>query len=174
MNIEEIKITVQNVINNATGVVVIRANQNTPRPNVDFISFLLSSSVETGTESKTKANSSGNITATSNRDLMWSLQCRSINAFQILEDLRSNILTETNLNLLRTGGLAFVNTGNVVDLTGMLGEGERETRAQMDLFLRIGNQRTENTGIIEKVTGTGIILDNAGTPFNIEFSANAT
>ena len=176
IDIAEIKLTLKNVIEGITDTPVINANQNAPRPIDDYISLLLFNSGQIGQASKTGADEiTGEITVTTHKDISISLQCISVDGFQILEQLKSEIYTEKSLETLKNCDIALVNVGDVKDISGNIGSGDIEMRAGVDLFIRVADVRTENVGIIEQVTGTGTIKDIEGNAVSdFDYSVDAS
>lgn len=161
--IEDLKNNLVQLINNITGVRVIKANQNAPRPKTDYITLLLSTSSKVGEEQISMADIDGDITIGTDRDLTITLQCISEDSLQILEDLKFDIKKESNLETLRDVEIAYVNAGDVIDITELIGSNEMETRASVDLFFRTAIVATDNVGIVDKVSGKTIMVNPDGS-----------
>jgi hypothetical protein len=175
ININEIKEALQSTITAIVEMPVIFANQNAPRPDSDYITILLSTVVDNGIEFFSKADSvTGEITKIINKDLSFSIQCISENGMQILENLKTEITKQVYLDMLYNCNVIFVNANDVNDTTVLLESHYMETRAGIDMFFRSWTEDTEETGIIEEITGTGVIKDIAGNEHIIDLSVDAT
>jgi hypothetical protein len=159
---------IYNIVNAVTPtpdplIIVQRANINAPRPKTDYITVLFPTLAQIGEEQSTRPDENGDILRVSDRDITVSLQCISENAMDILEDLKRDIKSKANLQLLRNAGLAYVDMGDVLDITATLGDNDMESRASLDLFLRTAVSITENVGIIESISGTGTFTNPDGS-----------
>lgn len=175
ININDIKEALQSTIANITNIPVIFANQNAPRPNTDYITILLSTVVDFGIEFFSKADAiTGEITKIKNKDLSFSIQCMSENGIQILENLKSEITKQVYYDTLCNNNVIFINATDINDTTVLLESHFLEPRASMDMFFRSWSEDTEETGIIEQITGEGVIKDIAGNEHIIDIGVDAT
>lgn len=133
---------------------VILANQNGPRPERPYITFLITSDNQTEHADESEVNDDGEITITNDKTVIVSTQCFGENSKSIMDGLRNSLNKVSVKDGLRGSGLPYIRTLNgVTDLSQVVGS-EFEERAGMDLEFRTTAEVIDEVGFIECVDGT--------------------
>lgn len=163
MNIGDIKTGLQAVLATTTGITVIFANQDGPIPDAPFATILITTINTPGHDEQLPTDAAGDTDFKGNRDFTLSFQVFGPNAYQYALDLAAALERPSTRELLYGYGIVYVNRENVTDLTEYLDTGFEE-RAGMDIFFRVSSIHSENTGLIEKVSGTAVYNKADGQP----------
>lgn len=157
MNITAIRTAVQSfIVDNTTldDSKVIRANQNSPRPNLSYITYLVTPTRKSEHANIGSPNDDGDALIENEKSITVSVQCFGEDAFDILEGLRGSLDKVTVRDALRAAGIPYIRTLNGVnDLTETVGT-KFEGRAGIDLEFRTVDTVTDAVGVIESVEGT--------------------
>lgn len=144
--------------NTASGVKVIFANQNAPRPDFSYVTILVTSKQQKEHASYNCSGETGiNFESTNDQDCSVSIQAFGSDAFSIIEDLRDSLSKRNILQDLREAGIVFVRVASGVNDLSSAVQSRFEERAGMDIMFRIAVTVTEDTEIIESVEGLGSI-----------------
>lgn len=181
MDIRVIKETVRENIESIVldkldlSVSVIFANQNAPRPDGDYITLLLMNIPYSGQDWTGAVNAlTGKRTRLTDMDLLYSVQCISDDAVEILHNLRSELLSEESNELFMIDGISINDIGEVRDITAILGTDLLETRAIMEIRTRMIDEKTEDVGYIESAEVGGNILDAEGNETVVNIDIDST
>lgn len=160
------------VINTITGEKVIWSNQNSNTPSGDFILLKITSMRFVGfTDWQSKPNADEKTQTQGDREIVLSIQSISENAMGILLDLLDKLNLNSNIDLLSTNKIAFVDVeGGVNDITTQVGS-SFESRAAVDLVFRISknySSATEDDTAIVQSIGIGGELTNNALPDPVE------
>jgi len=137
-------------------ITVIEANQNAPRPELPYITLLVTSVTVEEHANISSPNSDGDASIENEAAVMCSLQCFADDAFSILSGLKLSLEKVTVKQNLRAVGLPYIRTlSEVSDISEVVGT-NFETRASLDLEFRTTLSVIDNIGVIESVYGTGI------------------
>lgn len=143
---------------------------NAPRPSTFYHTIDLTSLSQIGedyTFSPSSATDSPEIVG--NREFICNIQGYGGEPFTRLETLRSSLQKLDVEELLEDGGIVYVTTNPIIDLTSIVDTGF-ESRASLDIIFRIAQVQTQSGGIIQAVEGSGE-LHNGETITEVEFSA---
>lgn len=136
------------VENVPTGVPVIWYYPNAPRPQTTYITLNISTFNQMGWDYRPMPiDNAGNVLLKGDREFTLSVQAYGVNPMQILENLRTSLQSETNLNQLREAGIAYFGQNSIIDISTLI-DSRYELRAAMDLNFRIGQQYAEALGTI--------------------------
>lgn len=144
------------------GTPVIYLFENAPRPKDPYVTLHIQSFSQIGWDYVTPPLSSlGSNEILGDRELTLSIQAYGSDAMALLEILRISLQKDFVLDSLRSSGVAFVDWGNVADITALV-DSRFEKRAALDLFFRVGQSDTDNVGAIESVELQEIYKDSGG------------
>lgn len=140
-----------------SGITVIWAEDNSPKPDLPFLSLRRATLANIGHGFASQADNSGIQKISGDRDLIVNIQAFGSNAFGRLDELYNVRLDSNSQELLAAGNLALINQIALTNLTG-LNDSEYEERATTDLLFRFASQRTGvDVGYIDKIEVTGNI-----------------
>lgn len=147
---------------NSGGASVIFLNENAPRPAQPYVTLFLSSLNQIGEDYTPESDVNGLIDMVGDREFTLQIQTYGGDCITRLENLRSSLQMQTVLDTLRANGIVFVNHFAISDVTELL-DSRFEKRAAMDVLFRIGQNYTDNLGLIQTVQVEEIYQDAGGS-----------
>lgn len=147
---------------NCPGCSVIFLNENAPRPAQPYVTLFLSSLNQIGEDYTPESDISGMVDMVGDREFTLQIQTYGGDCITRLENLRSSLQKQTILDTLRANGIVFVNHFGINDLTELL-DSRFEKRGAMDVLFRIGQNYTDNLGLVETIEVEEIYQDAGGT-----------
>lgn len=163
LNFETIKTNLYNwATANNGGASVIFLNENAPRPAPSYVTLFLSSLNQIGEDYTPRADVNGMVDMVGDREFTLQIQTYGGDCITRLENLRSSLQMQTVLDTLRANGIVFVNHFSISDVTELL-DSRFEKRAAMDVLFRIGQDYTDNLGLIQTVEVEEIYQDASGS-----------
>lgn len=143
----------------------IWARQNAPTPKESHATLrILSSKKESYPDIKVDSKEKGVYHNRIPKAYVIEIQyfgAKSDNAFEILNDMVDKLDASTIIQECRAYGFAFFDAENVIDTTALIDDTKWQSRAAVDLHVRVTSDVVENTGYVD---GVNITSDN----FNIE------
>jgi len=154
-----------------SGITTIWADDNSPKPDLPYISLRKGTVTPIGHGYISVPTSSGISKISGDRDMIVNFQAYGNNAFGKLENLWHVRLDPGSQELLYIGGLSLIELFALTNLTG-LNDTLFEGRAQMDLLFRFVSQRTNiDVGLIETVEIEGNLKEPDDTfNFNVDLT----
>jgi hypothetical protein len=140
---------------------VIWARQNAPRPKPPYVLLndrVALARVGLGDEERL-TNTPGEILHVGQRRMTLSVNVYGLDAHSLAEQIQEGLELYSVRELLTDAGLAVIDRGQVLDLSGLL-EANFEERSQLDVIFGLTSTQSENVGWIESVETTGTY--NAG------------
>lgn len=147
---------------NSGGASVIFLNENAPRPAQPYVTLFLSSLTQIGEDYTPESDVNGLVDMVGDREFTLQIQTYGGDCITRLENLRSSLQMQTVLDTLRANGIVFVNHFAISDVTELL-DSRFEKRAAMDVLFRIGQNYTDNLGLIQTVQVEEIYQDAGGS-----------
>jgi hypothetical protein len=171
---DSLRTNLATVLNTITGKKIVWSNQNANTPSGDFVLLKITSMRFVGfTDWQGKPDASEKTQTQGDREIVLSIQAISENAMGILLDLLDKLNLNSNIDLLSTNKIAFVNVeGGVNDITTQVGH-SFESRAAVDLVFRISknySSATEDDTAVVQSIGIGGELDGNVLPDPVELS----
>lgn len=147
------------------GVPVIWADQNAAPPASAYVTMRVASSTRIGDDMVGPPDASTAIAdITGNRDFTLFIQALGTGAKSNVEKLRTSLQKPTALDLLRSGGVVFVQEVGAVNVTAIVpGTTKYESRETLDVMMRVASAETDDLGKIEHAEVDVEILDPAGS-----------
>jgi hypothetical protein len=163
LNFETIKTSLYSwATANSGGASVIFLNENAPRPAQPYVTLFLSSLNQIGEDYTPESDVNGLVDMVGDREFTLQIQTYGGDCITRLENLRSSLQMQTVLDTLRANGIVFVNHFGINDLTELL-DSRFEKRGAMDVLFRIGQNYTDNLGLVETIEVEEIYQDAGGT-----------
>jgi hypothetical protein len=163
LNFETIKTNLYAwALTNCPGCSVIFLNENAPRPAQPYVTLFLSTMNQIGEDYTPEVDVNGLVDMVGDREFTLQIQTYGGDCITCLENLRSSLQMQTVLDTLRANGIVFVNHFAISDVTELL-DSRFEKRAAMDVLLRIGQDYTDNLGLIQTVQVEEIYQDAGGS-----------
>lgn len=147
---------------NSGGASVIFLNENAPRPAQPYVTLFLSSLNQIGEDYTPESDVNGLVDMVGDREFTLQIQTYGSDCITRLENLRSSLQMQTVLDTLRANGIVFVNHFGINDLTELL-DSRFEKRGAMDVLFRIGQNYTDNLGLVETIEVEEVYQDAGGT-----------
>lgn len=152
---------------------VVKANNNTGRPNLPYISFQRITEQKMQRNNVQGANGTDDIMIFNTKRSTVRFQAYGINAFELLDDLVMGQDNEVVIDSIRTTyGFNVLSYGNVNDIP-TLTTNIIEVRAFVDVIITFTTVLTigsTSDDIIEDVNGTGVLKDAKTGDRNVTFS----
>lgn len=162
LNFETIKTNLYSwALANCPGCSVIFLNENAPRPAQPYVTLFLTSLNQIGEDYTPESDINGMVDMVGDREFTLQIQTYGGDCITRLEDLRSSLQKQTILDTLRANGIVFVNHFGINDLTELL-DSRFEKRGAMDVLFRIGQNYTDNLGLVETIEVEEIYQDAGG------------
>lgn len=140
-----------------TGVPVVWANQNAPRPALPFVTLQILSRVDKEWSDIGNVDDSGNCEIINDRAITVSIQGFGPDCTDEVQALHDSLERITVQETLRAGGVCFIRTvSGVTDLTDTIGS-KFEERAGFDIEVRVSSVVVDNPNYIDRVTGEGTL-----------------
>lgn len=163
LNFETIKTNLYSwATTNSGGASVIFLNENAPRPAQPYMTLFLSSLNQIGEDYTPESDVNGLVDMVGDREFTLQIQTYGGDCITRLENLRSSLQMQTVLDTLRANGIVFVNHFGINDLTELL-DSRFEKRGAMDVLFRIGQNYTDNLGLVETIEVEEVYQDAGGT-----------
>jgi len=144
---------------------VIFYQQNSPRPDLPYITLYLTSLIQVGQDFVPRPDNTGNLSIIGDREFTIQIQCYGGDPITTLENLRSSLQKETVLDTLRANKIVYVNQFPINDISALL-DTLWEPRATMDILFRIAQSETDNHGLIKTVEIEEILSDGSSTVYD--------
>lgn len=146
---------------------IIFLEQNSPRPNVFYVTLFLNPIVAVHQDwTQSSTNNAGIVEMKGDRQFTLQIQAYGgSDPLTVLENVRSSLQKQSVLDTLRVNGIAFYSSSDIIDITDLI-DSRYEKRASMDILFSVGQTYTDNTGYfdhtlieqtIENVDGSIII-----------------
>lgn len=162
LNFETIKTNLYSwALANCPGCSVIFLNENAPRPAQPYVTLFLTSLNQIGEDFTPESDINGMVDMVGDREFTLQIQTYGGDCITRLENLRSSLQKQTVLDTLRANGIVFVNHFGINDLTELL-DSRFEKRGAMDVLFRIGQNYTDNLGLVETIEVEEIYQDAGG------------
>lgn len=133
-----------------TGVLVIFADENAPRPSKTYLTIKVVEKHSVGQPHYTNTNSAGVQQLSWDEDVSVSVQSFGSNAYDILDALSADFKRESILELLQSSDIVVRSIDTVRNLTELL-DSVFEQRASVDLVFGIAQSINDTVGWIESV-----------------------
>lgn len=156
MTYTELENNVFNVLNGISTAHFIPLNDNSPRPDLPYITVQLNNFIELGSPDYTLSDSSGNITQKTTENFTLSLIGYGVGANDILKEVKDNIKRQTVQRILYINCLTFVDVLLFTPIP-LLIDSTIEKRYSLDLSMRYTDSLEDNTGFINAVDITNNI-----------------
>jgi hypothetical protein len=151
------------VANVPSGMPVVYYYPNAPRPNVDYVSLLISSVNQIGWDYVPQPDDNpGVVEQVGDREFTMTIQAYGGDVLTVLNNLRTSLQKETVLDTLRASGVVFVNWFSINDITDLV-DSRFEQRATMDVLFRIADEYLDTLGTIGQVELEEEILNIDGS-----------
>lgn len=148
-------------LNVPMGMPVIYYQPNAPRPLVPYVTLYLNVSNQVNQDYVSPgADAGGNVFMRGDRQLVLQVQAYGNDPETVLENLRSSLNKETVGNILHAGGVSYLSTLAMNDITDLV-DSQFERRAMMDLNFSVGQFYSDNPGYFDHLEVQEIYLDPA-------------
>lgn len=146
----------------------IVADQNAPElPTGAYIAIRFDKVRPVGYDSKGDIDDAGIRKIRGEREFVLTMNGHRTGAGAALQALQDSLEAETVLAMFDAVGLVFVDTSDVINLTGAI-DSTRVERHLMEVFLRAGSEFNEDVDFFNTVRVSGTLRDAAGVENEME------
>lgn len=162
LDIVAIQKTIYDWVSTTTGLTTIWLDPNAPRPPKPYIAMRISNFEMIAQDYVSAPDDLGNIALIGNREFTLEVDYYGINSLGIMDNLRTSLQQHNTRASLELGGLVYVNSTAITDLTALL-DNQYERRYMVEITFRMSNQMTSDLDKYE----VGLI-ESAGVTYSDE------
>lgn len=149
----ELKEIIYNWVSDNTSLIIIRENENAPRPDENYISLKISPFLKIGQSNYLSPDDNGDRVIKYDEDFTVSIKSYGAGTEDNLQALKDSLQKETVYQKLYNDNIAVRNENEITDITVLIDQ-TREERFLYEVFMGMAHDIAENVGVIEDFTYT--------------------